>query len=158
MWTYSKHFTKHLQNTNSSTFKTHGLGTKLGIPAHKVSSWKIWRHCILVGVLNFHWSKFLANRESRKLVLIIVAIALLLDNMLLTTVGELTEYTQSGNGCFLAYILLWLKNQPRLVRVGGDSPPPFTVFTITSIVAVRQCAARYGSVCILKCMEVYGGV
>jgi hypothetical protein len=46
----------------------------------------------------------LANRESRKLVLIIVAIALLLDNMLLTTVGELTEYTQSGNGRFLAYI------------------------------------------------------
>ena len=28
-------------------------------------------------------------RESRKLVLLIVAIALLLDNMLLTTVGEL---------------------------------------------------------------------
>jgi hypothetical protein len=49
----------------------------------------------------------LANRESRKLVLIIVAIALLLDNMLLTTVGELTEYTQGGNGRFvLAYIPL----------------------------------------------------
>jgi hypothetical protein len=60
---------------------------------------------VLVGVFNCHWSKFLAYRESRKLVLIIVAIALLLDNMLLTTVGELTEYTQSGNGRFvLAYI------------------------------------------------------
>jgi len=32
---------------------------------------------------------FAGCRESRKLVLIIVAIALLLDNMLLTTVGEL---------------------------------------------------------------------
>lgn len=40
-------------------------------------------------------------RESRRLVLVIVAIALLLDNMLLTTVGQLSalqclpEYTQT---------------------------------------------------------------
>ena len=37
-----------------------------------------------------------ANRESRKLVLIIVAIALLLDNMLLTTVGE-QSYAKTTN-------------------------------------------------------------
>ena len=34
---------------------------------------------------------FHSARESRKLVLVIVAIALLLDNMLLTTVGELAK-------------------------------------------------------------------
>ena len=33
-------------------------------------------------------AKIAALRESRKLVLVIVAIALLLDNMLLTTVGK----------------------------------------------------------------------
>ena len=33
-------------------------------------------------------ARFHETRESRKLVLVIVAIALLLDNMLLTTVGK----------------------------------------------------------------------
>ena len=45
---------------------------------------------------------FHSARESRKLVLVIVAIALLLDNMLLTTVGEqqmkiLTDLQQKIN-------------------------------------------------------------
>ncbi len=39
----------------------------------------------------------------------------------------LTEYTQSGNYRFLAYIPSWWKNQPRLVRVGSARPPPFTL-------------------------------
>ena len=44
---------------------------------------------VVMGVLSEQTSEFLERcRRSRKLVLIIVAIALLLDNMLLTTVGE----------------------------------------------------------------------
>jgi hypothetical protein len=42
--------------------------------------------------VSFLLVKISANRESRKLVLIIVAIALLLDNMLLTTVGKHKTY------------------------------------------------------------------
>ncbi len=34
-----------------------------------------------------------------------------------------TEYTQSGNGRFLAYIPSWWKNEPRLVREGGAGYP-----------------------------------
>jgi len=46
-----------------------------------------------MGVLSEQTSEFLERcRRSRKLVLIIVAIALLLDNMLLTTVGEYNAY------------------------------------------------------------------
>lgn len=45
----------------------------------------------------FGWrAKIAACRESRKLVLVIVAIALLLDNMLLTTVGELLYLPSTG--------------------------------------------------------------
>ncbi len=38
-----------------------------------------------------------------------------------------TEYTQGGNGRFLACIPSWWKNQPWLVRVGGGgcTPTPF---------------------------------
>ncbi len=39
---------------------------------------------------------------------------------------QATEYTQSGNDHFLAYIPSWWKNQPSLVRGGGGArPPPF---------------------------------
>ena len=48
---------------------------------------------------------FHSARESRKLVLVIVAIALLLDNMLLTTVGKKTD-------CFIQIISLPLLQFP----------------------------------------------
>ncbi len=54
--------------------------------------------------------------------------------------GKTKEYTQSGNGRFLAYIPS--KNQPWLVRVGVHSPPPFTIFTITYKVSVDAPAER----------------
>jgi hypothetical protein len=46
-----------------------------------------------------------------------------------------TEYTQSGNGHFLAYIPSWWKNQPSLVRMGGGGArtPPFTISIITKL-------------------------
>jgi len=47
-----------------------------------------------------------------------------------------TEYTQSGNGRYLAHIPLRWKNEPRLARVESERPPPFTVVTITYTVAV----------------------
>ena len=47
----------------------------MGVAADYVSRTRIGAH--------FH-----SARESRKLILVIVAVALLLDNMLLTTVGE----------------------------------------------------------------------
>ncbi len=54
-----------------------------------------------------------------------------------------TEYTQNGNGRFLANILSRWKNFPRLVRGGGGSRPyPFTIFTITYKVAVSAPAER----------------
>jgi hypothetical protein len=55
-----------------------------------------------------------------------------------------TEYTQSGNGWFLAYIPSWWKNQPWLVRVGLYAHPlsRFTLFTITYKVAVYAPAER----------------
>jgi hypothetical protein len=37
-------------------------------------------------------------------------------------VGRDTEYTQSGNGHFMAYIPSWWKNQPSLVRWGMHAP------------------------------------
>jgi hypothetical protein len=38
-----------------------------------------------------------------------------------------TEYTESGNCHFLAYISSCWKNELNLVRVGGARPPPFTL-------------------------------
>jgi hypothetical protein len=52
-----------------------------------------------------------------------------------------TEYTQSGNRRFLAYIPSWWKNQPWLVRIGGARPPPFTLFH-SNKVAVSAPAER----------------
>ncbi len=52
------------------------------------------------------------------------------------------QYTQSGNGRFLAYIPSWWKNQPWLVRVRGARPPPFTLVTITYKVVVYASAER----------------
>ena len=57
-------------------FKTPKLKTTMGKAAEYMSRTKIGAY--------FH-----ETRESRKLVLVIVAIALLLDNMLLTTVGKI---------------------------------------------------------------------
>ncbi len=51
-------------------------------------------------------------------------------------VMDITEYTQSGNARFLAYIPSWWTNQPWLVRAGGTRPHPFTLFTIMYKVAV----------------------
>jgi hypothetical protein len=53
-----------------------------------------------------------------------------------------TEYIQSGNGRFLAYIPSRYKNLPRLVRVGGAHPPPFKIFTSTFKVALYAPAER----------------
>ncbi len=53
-----------------------------------------------------------------------------------------TEYTQSGNGFFLASIPSWRKTSPGWVRVGGARPPAFTLFTITYKVAVYAPAER----------------
>jgi hypothetical protein len=53
-----------------------------------------------------------------------------------------TEYTQSDNCRFLAYITSRWKNQPWVVRVGGERPPPFTLFTITYKVAMFAPAER----------------
>ncbi len=44
-----------------------------------------------------------------------------------------TEYTQRRNGRFLAYIPSWWKNLPRLVRVGGARPSPFTIQYFPSV-------------------------
>jgi hypothetical protein len=50
----------------------------------------------------------------------------------------ITEYTQSGNGRFLASILSWWKISALAGKGGGWTPTPFhsTVFTITYKVAV----------------------
>jgi hypothetical protein len=61
---------------------------------------------------------------------------------LLKSIVTTTEYTQSGNGHFLAYIPSCWKNQPSLVRVGGASPPPFTIYTIKYKVAMYAPAER----------------
>jgi hypothetical protein len=54
-----------------------------------------------------------------------------------------TEYTQSGNGRFLAYTFHHDgKIRTGLVRVGGARPPPFTLCTITYKVAVYAPAER----------------
>ncbi len=47
-----------------------------------------------------------------------------------------SEYTQSGDCRFLAYIPSWWKNQPWLVRGGGWRPTPFQLITFTYKVAV----------------------
>ncbi len=60
--------------------------------------------------------------------------------LILTVVS--TEYTQSGNGRFLSYIPSWWKNLPRLGRVGGARPPPFTKVTFMYKVAVYAPAER----------------
>jgi hypothetical protein len=57
-----------------------------------------------------------------------------------------TEYPKSGNGHFLAYIPSCWKNQPSLVRVGGASPPPFTIYTIKYKVAMYAPAERADTV------------
>ncbi len=56
--------------------------------------------------------------------------------------GEHRVHTQSGTCRFLAYIPLWWKNYPRLVRVGGARPPPFTIVTFKYKVAVYAPAER----------------
>ena len=61
----------------------------MGVAADYVSRTRIGAH--------FH-----SARESRKLILVIVAVALLLDNMLLTTVGELLEFFLR----FVKYVIL----------------------------------------------------
>jgi len=43
---------------------------------------------------------------------------------------EITEYTQSGDCRFLAYIPSWWKNQPWLVGVGGCTPTPFSLLPL----------------------------
>ncbi len=53
-----------------------------------------------------------------------------------------TEYTQSGNCHFLAYIPPRWKNQPSLLRLGGARPPPFTKSTIAYTVVVYAPAER----------------
>jgi hypothetical protein len=54
------------------------------------------------------------------------------------------EYTQSGNGHFLAYIPSWWWNQPSLVRMEGARPPLFTKSTITYKVVVVYAPAERG--------------
>ncbi len=49
--------------------------------------------------------------------------------MYVNVTGKTKEYTQSGNGRFLAKIPS--KKQPWLVRVGGALPPSFPLLTIT---------------------------
>ncbi len=52
-------------------------------------------------------------------------VTLLPPTSLVTSVSS-TEYTQGGNGRFLACIPSWWKNRPWLVRVGGGCmPTPF---------------------------------
>ncbi len=52
----------------------------------------------------------------------------------------ITEYTQSGDGRFLAYIPSWWKNQLRLARVGGARAPPFTTYIYHHI---QSCCVRF---------------
>ncbi len=47
------------------------------------------------------------------------------NGALWTQKDSTTEYTQSGNGRFLAYIPSWWKNYLLLVRGGGHTPYPF---------------------------------
>jgi len=56
-----------------------------------------------------------------------------------------TEYKQSGNGHFLAYIPLRWKNLPRLVRVGGARPTPFHSIQhhVQSLWCTLQMRGRY---------------
>ena len=61
----------------------------MGVAADYVSRTRIGAH--------FH-----SARESRKLILVIVAVALLLDNMLLTTVGEFFKFFL----LFVEYVIL----------------------------------------------------
>ena len=58
----------------------------MGVAADYVSRTRIGAH--------FH-----SARESRKLILVIVAVALLLDNMLLTTVGEFLIFSSFCEIC-----------------------------------------------------------
>ncbi len=65
-----------------------------------------------------------------------------LDKKILKHYKKYTEYTQSGNCSFLAYIPSWWKNQPSLVRAGDASPPLFTISTITYRVVVSYAPAE----------------
>ncbi len=50
------------------------------------------------------------------------------------TVGLTTEYTQNGNGHFLAYIPSWWKIQRSLVKVGSARPSPYIYHHLQSCV------------------------
>ena len=63
----------------------------MGVAADYVSRTRIGAH--------FH-----SARESRKLILVIVAVALLLDNMLLTTVGEFLNFFLFYHSSLLSHI------------------------------------------------------
>ncbi len=67
-----------------------------------------------------------------------------------------TEYTQSGNSRFLAYISSWWKNQPWLLGGrGGARPPPFTQVTITYKVAVCAPAERADTIPLFSSIPLY---
>ena len=68
----------------------------MGVAADYVSRTKIGAY--------FH-----SMRESRKLILFIVAVALLLDNMLLTIVGKARNYTFAY--CFFDDMMLNIKKE-----------------------------------------------
>jgi hypothetical protein len=53
-----------------------------------------------------------------------------------------TEYTQSGNVCFLAEYSIMLEKLGQPGEGGGASPPSFTIFTITYKVKVHAPAER----------------
>ncbi|KAK8397377.1 hypothetical protein O3P69_004833 [Scylla paramamosain] len=59
-------------------------------------------------------------RESRKLILVIVAIALLLDNMLLTTVGQTEEEARNNPA------MEFLQNTTSIANKPASPPPPLT--------------------------------
>ncbi len=63
----------------------------------------------------------------------------------ISTVVRSTGYTQSGNGHFMECIPSWWKNQPSLVRAGGECPPPFAISIIMYKVVAYAPSERAGT-------------
>ncbi len=69
--------------------------------------------------------------------------------------GDPTEYAQSGNSRFLAYIPSWWKNLAWLGRVGGSRQPSFTLFPIMYKVVVYPPAERADTLPVFHLYPMY---
>ncbi len=114
-----------------------------------LGSWK--------SVFIFLWEKFWVKTELRRMPGFLQSISATLLNVWYANVWFVTsEYTQSGDCRFLAYIPSWWKNQPWLVRVGGARPPPFNLLpSRTKLQCTLLLCGLIHSPCFISTNTVY---